>query len=67
MLVSLFCNYLSTKPKKSILTAQPWVFQKTSISTTREPLTSNLTSRQAPTSNPLCTMLYGPIGQVSAE
>lgn len=51
----------------SILFTQPCQIQKTSKSTTREPLTSNLTTRQTMTSKSLCHVQNHAFGLVSTN
>lgn len=64
MLVSLFSGILTLT---SNLTTQPRQYQKTSKSTTREPLTSNLATRKTLTSKSLCHLKYHASGLVSTD
>lgn len=64
MLVSLFSDILTLT---SNLTTQPQLFQKTSKSTTREPMLSKLTTRQTPTSKSLCHVQNHAFGLVPTK
>jgi hypothetical protein len=65
--LAYYTTILSTQPKKSILTTQPQIFQKTSKSTTHEHPTSILTTRQVPTSKSTTRKAFSPFRYVPTK